>query len=70
MNEKYQNFIISIMKNLHARMYEANKINFKELDECMEILFVFKGKYNIGYEINKKQRFKRQFGCSTSIGGF
>ena len=42
------------MKNLHIRMYEANKIIVRELDECLEILFIFKGRYNIGYEINKK----------------
>jgi hypothetical protein len=42
------------MRSLHIRYYEANQIIVKELDECMEILFIFKGKYNIGYEINKK----------------
>jgi hypothetical protein len=42
------------MKNLHVRTYDTNQIIAKELDECLEILFVFTGKYNIGYEINKK----------------
>ena len=30
----------------------------KELDECNQILFVMDGKYDIGYEINKKIRFE------------
>lgn len=60
----------SILKNLHIRMYEPKEIIVRELDECLEILFIFKGRYNVGYEINKKERYKRQFGCSTIIGGF
>ena len=31
----------------------------KELDECMEILFVMEGRYNVGYEINKKAHFRK-----------
>ena len=40
------------------------------MEECMEILFVDKGRWKVGYEINKKQFFRRQFGESTIIGGF
>jgi hypothetical protein len=28
------------------------------------------GRYDYGYEINKKKYYRRQFGCSTIIGGF
>jgi hypothetical protein len=42
----------------------------KELDECNEVLFVVDGRYNVGYEVNKKVRYRKQFGCSTLIGGF
>jgi hypothetical protein len=28
------------------------------------------GRYNIGYEINKKAHFRKQFGSSTIIGSF
>ena len=31
----------------------------KELDECLEVLFIYDGKYNVGYEINKKIKYKR-----------
>lgn len=35
-----------------------------------EIIFIEKGVYYIGYEINKKEFLRRQFGVSTNIGGF
>ena len=38
--------------------------------ESHEIIFVEKGMYNIGYEINKKEFLRRQFGPSTNIGGY
>jgi adenosine/AMP kinase len=42
----------------------------KELDECNEVLFVIDGRYNVGYEVNKNVRYRKQFGYSTLIGGF
>ena len=51
--------MIRIMRNLHLRQYKENKIFIKELDECLEVLFVNEGKYDIGYEINKILKFKR-----------
>ena len=49
--------MIRIMRNLHLRQYKENKIFIKELDECLEVLFVNEGKYDIGYEINKILKF-------------
>lgn len=40
------------------------------MEESLEILFVYQGKYDVGYEINKKAFYRRQFGPSTIIGGF
>jgi hypothetical protein len=40
------------------------------MTESLEILFVEKGFYKVGYEINKKEFLRRQFGPSTNIGGF
>lgn len=42
----------------------------KELDECAEVLFIEKGWYNIGYEINKKVHFRKKLGPVSIIGGF
>jgi hypothetical protein len=41
-----------------------------ELQECNELMFVMEGRYNVGFEINKKEFFRRHFGPSTIIGGF
>jgi hypothetical protein len=59
-----------LMSNLEIRNFDAGKLVVKELDECMELLFVMDGKYDIGYEINKKYHWRRQFGHSIVIGGF
>ena len=60
----------AIMQALEIRYYEQGSMIQKELDECAELLFIFEGKYNVGYEINKIIRYRRQFGQSTIIGGF
>lgn len=52
------------------RQFEAKEIIREELDECLDIIFVESGKYDYGYEINKKKIYRIQFGCSTIIGGF
>jgi len=52
------------------RFYEKNEIIANEMDESLEVLFVDKGKYNVGFEINKLKFLKRKFGPSTIIGGF
>ena len=41
-----------------------------EMEECLEVLFVEQGRYDVGYEINKQKFWRRQFGESTVIGGF
>jgi hypothetical protein len=54
-----------IMQFLEISQILEGEIIAKELDECNEILFVMDGKYDIGYEINKKIRYRKQFGDST-----
>jgi predicted trehalose synthase len=53
-NEMYSSFVISFMNSLEPSFYMKNEIIAKELDESLEVLFVDKGRYEIGYEINKK----------------
>ena len=57
--------MIFLLQHLEVRMYEANEIILNEIDECHEVLFIQKGTYNIGYEINKVARFRLQFGSRT-----
>ena len=69
-NDTYNNFMTLIMQNLEIRFIKAGQIIAKELEECNEILFVFSGFYNVGYEVNKKTYYTRQFGQSTIIGAY
>lgn len=41
----------------------------EELDEILEMLFVEKGSYYVGYEINKEKRMKLHFAPGTIVGG-
>ena len=59
-----------MMRSLEIRDIEANEYILEELDEVQEIVFVQQGRYNIGYEINKQEKFRLQFGARTIIGGF
>lgn len=47
------------MNFLEICQYIEGDIIAKELDECNEILFVMDGKYDIGYKINKKIRYRK-----------
>ena len=62
--------MVEILKNMEARQYEAREIILKELEECNEIIFVQKGSYNVGYEINYKIKFRYRFGERTYIGAY
>lgn len=48
-----------LMSNLQIRFFKAGSQIIKELDETDETLFVMKGKYNVGYEINLKIYMRR-----------
>ena len=69
-NEKYSDFMISIMNSLESRFFVPNQNIVHEMDECLEIQFILQGQYKVGYEVNKKTFFKKKFGKSTVIGGF
>ena len=69
-DQKYQNFMKRIFVSLGIRQYHKGEMIAEELDECLEVIFVSQGKYNAGYQVNKKSRYRRQFGESTIIGLF
>ena len=56
------------MQNLEVRYFNAGEMIYHELEECNEAYFVVQGTYNVGYEVNKHQRYRKQFGPSTAIG--
>lgn len=51
----YQNFMIEMLKQLEPIKFPPRETIHYELDEVNEILFIQKGYYNIGYEINKSE---------------
>lgn len=69
-NEVYSNMMIDLMNSLEVRFYKKDEVLARELDQCLELLFVEKGTYKVGYEINNKIFFRKCFGMCTQIGGF
>ena len=69
-NDHYSDFMNLIMQNLEVRFYRKGEMMAYELGDCQEVLFVFSGKYNVGYEINKKRKYRKQFGHSTVVGAY
>ena len=69
-DDKYSEFMTLIMQNLELRLFKKGELIYRELDECHEVIFVFSGRYNVGYELNTVRRYRKQVGPSTVIGGF
>ena len=69
-NDNYSDFMNLIMQNLEVRFFRKGEMICYELEQCQEVLFVFSGKYNVGYEINKKRKYRKMFGQSTIIGAY
>ena len=62
--------MIMIMENLEPRFYKSNKVIYNELDAILEITFLIKGAYAVGFEINKTKKKVRLFGRDNTIGGY
>jgi len=55
---------------LETRFFHRREIICKELEQSLEMYFVQKGKFDIGYEINKIIMYRLQFGPRNVISGF
>ena len=62
--------MIDVLSSLEPRQIEAKSTIYHELDEVNEIIFVEHGEYNLGYEVNKIEKFKMRLGQNTVIGAF
>mmetsp|Transcript_440 Transcript_440/g.419 ORF Transcript_440/g.419 Transcript_440/m.419 type:complete len:133 (-) Transcript_440:280-678(-) len=62
--------MIEILKSLEPRIFAPREIIYVELDEVNEILFIESGEYDIGYEVNKTEKFKLRLGSYSVIGAF
>jgi hypothetical protein len=43
---------------------------YVELDEVNELSFIEEGEYDLGYEVNKVEKYKMRLGSRTVIGAF
>lgn len=62
--------MMEILSNLEPRFINRNKIIFTELEEIQEVIFVSKGKVDVGFEINRIQKFVLRFANKVIIGGY
>ena len=53
-DQQYSNFMVTIFKNLNPIIFPAQTTIFNELDDVEMVTYVMKGKYNVGYHINKQ----------------
>jgi len=50
--------MIKLMIYLEPRHFHANEVIFEELEDANEILFVCKGRYDIGYVMNRIVKYQ------------
>lgn len=59
-----------MLKSLEPLYIEAKQVIYHELDCVDEVIFIETGEYNVGYKVNKCEKFKLRFGQKTVIGAF
>lgn len=62
--------MVRVLKSLEPRLMKKSETLYLELDEVNELLFIEKGEYDIGYNVNKTEKFKIRMGSKTVIGAF
>ena len=67
---EYQSFMIQILKSLEPRRFDKMEIIYLELDEVNELSFIEQGEYDLGYEVNKVEKYRMRLGSRTVIGAF
>lgn len=69
-NQKYQNFMLSILQYLEPRREEKGVMLVRELDEFNEVYFFNRGIYEIGFEINHRNFYVLRYKNSNVIGAY
>lgn len=67
---QYRDFMMQMLRKLEPRYEPAGTILVDELDEMTEIIFVYEGDINIGYEINKQKKYCYKFKDKCVIGSY
>ena len=58
-HDLYAEYMIMILRSLEINYIPKDEIIAAELDECNQIIFVMSGRYNYGFEINKKSYYRK-----------
>ena len=58
-DEMFSQFMKQFMNSMEIRIFKKHQMIANEMEESLEILFVEQGRYDVGYEINKKKFFRR-----------
>lgn len=61
---------MQMLRKLEPRYEPAGTILVDELDEMTEIIFVYEGEINVGYEINKQKKYCFKFKDKCVIGSY
>lgn len=69
-DKDYSDFITSIFSILEVRRIPAQFLIQEELEEVADVIFVEKGTYLMGFQINKKDYYKRKFKDGSIINAF
>ena len=62
--------MITILQNLEPIRVEKSSYLVEELDEMNMVIFFEKGKYKIGYSVNREEIYKLQYDGVNMIGAY
>ena len=60
-DKDYANFITGMFQHLEITVVPPETIVIGELEECNELLFVQNGTYKMGFEVNKRQYYRKLY---------
>ena len=69
-DKDYSDCITSLFNILEVRKIQAKEQISEELEEANEVIFVEKGSYLMGFQINKKDYYSRKFKEGSIIQAF
>lgn len=69
-DKDYSDFITAIFNILEVRRIDQQTVIEEELGECNEVIFVEKGQYAMGFQINKRPHYRINFREGSIIHAF
>jgi hypothetical protein len=69
-DEPYQKFMKALLLSLEPRYSKVGEILINENQEGLEVIFIEKGEYMVGFEINKEDKRILKFQKGNIIGGY